>query len=360
MRHVVINIAAYPPPDAIDSLDYEAGLAARRSAFLTWYQTIKPAVTPAELAEMEAMLTYEYEPLTGLLEADATMDMVTVARMNDKVRAVMLATATGTTLDHLGATPPYRVIRRTLVAANPSTGTAAVMEDDDTYRMRIALSPASWSCAGPEGAYIYFAISASGDVLDVAAYSEDVGACLAPYGRLAILARAPDGSAAVASQALCDTVAAAVNRREIRPFTDRVFVEAASLLTYQVAMTLMVRPGSSVDLVTEAVRKKVLAYTSGRIRWAGDGEIGPVDLVGRRIRLGTLAAAASVDGVEEVIVTSPAQDVNAPAVGYDAALPLPIHAVTPLAAPLIDHLFRAPICMGIALTVIPVTEGWTS
>ena len=145
MRHSAIDLSAYPPPDAIDPLDYEAALAARKEAFMASFEA-RATRSPAESAEMRRMLDYEYEPIVGLLEADAYCDTIFAARLNDKARAVLLATAWGATLDHIGATY-FRSTRRVLAAADPVAGTAAALEDDDTYRQRLALSPESWSCA---------------------------------------------------------------------------------------------------------------------------------------------------------------------------------------------------------------------
>lgn len=353
MRHSVVDLSAFPAPDAIDPLDYETALAARKAAFLRSFDARNP--TPQERAEMVRMLEYEYEPIVALLEQDAYLDTLQAARINDKVRAVLLASAYDKTLDHIAATY-YRATRRVIAPADPAAGVDAVMEDDETFRARTALSPESWSCAGPEGAYLYFGMSASSDVLDLAVYSEDEGVCLAPTIRVAVLSRRDLEDV----RDTLDAVRAALNRREIRPYGDKVIVEAVPRLPYRVALTLLARPGSSHDVIAAAARAKVEAYTSGLLRWIGDGETGPVWLVGRRIRTGTLAAAGRVEGVEEVIVREPVADVNAPAPGYDAALPLPLNAVAALDPALTTHLFRAPVCVEIEVLVETLAEGWTS
>lgn len=336
MRHGAIDLSAFLPPDAIEPLDYEAALADRKAAFLRSFEAT--GATPAELEDMRQILSYEYEPIVGLLEADAFEDLRFVARGNDKVRAVLLATATGNMLDHLAATPPYRVMRRVITPANAATGALAVLEDDETFRQRIALSPESWSCAGPEGAYLYFGLASSGDVLDIACYSWDEGVCDPAEVRVVVLAR----DAQVASAALLATVSSALNREEVRPIADKVVVVTATPLPYTIDLTLQVAPGASPALVSEAARKSIGTYVSGRRRWVGDGQIGPVDLIGRRIRLTTIAAAARVSNVEEVIVNMPMADINVPVPGDT------------------QHLFRAPICTAINIAVEVVTAGWAS
>lgn len=353
MRHSAIDLSAYLPPDAIEPLDYERALEDRKAAFMRSFDARNP--TPAERADMVRMLDFEYEPIVALLEQDAYLDVIETARINDKVRAVLLATAYDTTLDHIAATY-YRTARRVITPADPAAGVDAVLEDDETFRQRTALSPESWSCAGPDGAYTYFAISASGDVLDVAVYSEDEGACLAPWVRVVALGQ---GGVAPTASTLA-VVEAALTAEAIRPCGDRVSVEAATPLPYEIAVTLMLRPGASAEIARQAAAARIAAYASGRLRWAGEGVSGPVWLIGRRIRTGTIAAAARVDGVEEVIVTAPAADVNPPPAGYDQALPIAMTATSALDPALTAHLFRAPICMSVTVTTQVVSQGWSS
>src|SRR3546814_9711108 len=45
----------------------------------------------------------------------------------------------------------------------------AVMESDSDLRRRLVLAPEGYSVAGPEGAYIFHALSAHPDVLDASA-----------------------------------------------------------------------------------------------------------------------------------------------------------------------------------------------
>lgn len=66
-------------------------------------------------------------------------------------------------------------------------------EDDTSLRTRLVLRPEGFSVAGPEGAYIYHARSADGDVLDASATSQHLGRCWSPSfasGRRHHLARA--------------------------------------------------------------------------------------------------------------------------------------------------------------------------
>ena len=247
------------------------------------------------------------------------------------------------------------LIRRVVA---PATDTAPeVLEDDETFRQRIALSPESWSTCGPEGAYLFWAVSASGDVLDAAAWSEDEGVCLAPNVRVVVLAR-PGMNQPEAS--LRAVVQEALNRRERRPIGDRVAVESASALPFDVAVTLKVREGVSPASVVAAAEARLRAYCEGRRRAIGEGIEGPIWLVGRTLYRDSIAGRAYGDdpNIVEVVVTSPVADVNAPAAGYAAGLAsVGSEGFEPLAPELTAHLFRAPRLQSLTVTAEPASGG---
>lgn len=345
-RFSAIDLAAYPIGDVLDLLDFEAALARDRADFQTRWETRR--VTRPDLPAFEAILL-ESDPASIVLEVGAYRETVLGARINDRIRQLSLAGALGARLDHIGMTY-YRTAR--LVVTPAAEGQPAVMEDDESYRQRLALAPESWSTCGPEGAYLFWGTSASGEVKDIAVYSEDEGCALAPTVRAAVLSTAAGG---VASPELLATVQAALSRKDRRPLGDRVVVEAAAPTPFDVSITLYVRPGASHALVAAAARANVETYLSGRRRWMGDGVTGPYWIIGRRFRVQTIAAEAMVEGVEEVDVDLPA-DINAPAVGYAAALPLAWDAVAPLADALTAHLRVAPILGTLTITTAPA-EG---
>ncbi|MRT52098.1 baseplate assembly protein, partial [Xylella fastidiosa subsp. multiplex] len=71
----------------------------------------------------------------------------------------------------------------------------------------IVLAPEGYSVAGPEGAYIYHAISAHADVLDVSATSPTPGDVI-----ITVLSRSANGQP---SQDVLDAVMAAVNQESV-------------------------------------------------------------------------------------------------------------------------------------------------
>ncbi|PIC80551.1 baseplate J protein [Sporosarcina sp. P18a] len=96
-------------------------------------------------------------------------------------------------------------------------------EDDDAYAERIRLAPESFSVAGPDGAYIYWAKSASQDIVDVKIDSSAPGVVdvriLMAGGRLPEMEE-------------INHVESILMDREVRPLTDFVRVDAPSIVNY--------------------------------------------------------------------------------------------------------------------------------
>ena len=157
-----IDLSQLPSPDVVETIDYETLLAARKARFVSLY----PADEQAEIA---ATLALESEPVVKLLQENAYREIVLRQRVNDAARAVMLAYAVGTDLDHLAAL--FGIRRLTITPADPEHDVAAVMESDTDLRARTQLAPQSLSVAGPEGAYVSHARNADGRVLDASAVS---------------------------------------------------------------------------------------------------------------------------------------------------------------------------------------------
>jgi phage-related baseplate assembly protein len=355
-RFTSIDLSNYPVSDVLELLSFESYLARDRADFKTRWNARR--VTRPELPEFNTLLL-ETDPSSVVLEVGSYRETILRARINDQVRSLMLSGALGAALDHIGITY-YRTTRRIITPADGTT--PAVVEDDETFRQRLAIAPESWSTAGPVGAYLFWGLSADGDVLDIAAYSEDEGVAKAPHVRVPILSRTP-AITAPAMATLVATVQAALRRDDIRPLADLVTVEAATNLAFDVSVHLTVRNGASQQLVTHAAKKRIEQYCSGRLRWIGDDIEGPVWLIGRQIRTETIAAAAhgSDSNVLEVDVITPAVDVNAPHASYDPAN-IPNYATdafVPLPALHTAHLFTAPRLGTVTVTASIAAGGWS-
>lgn len=150
-----IDLSQIAVPDAIESLDFEAILS-----------EMTAAVTAA-LPDLADDLSRDSSLPSIILQVVAFRELLLRARVNDGVRAVTLARATGADLDNLAAL--YGVARLVTDPGDPDAipPVPPTLEDDATFRARVQQAPEGWAAAGPVGAYRFHALSASGQVKDV-------------------------------------------------------------------------------------------------------------------------------------------------------------------------------------------------
>jgi phage-related baseplate assembly protein len=261
-----IDLSRLPAPQVIQVLNYEAILAARL------------ADLAARLEGFDALL--ESDPAVKLQESDAYRELLTLAAINDRAAAVMLAFARGSDLDHLGAF--YNVVRLELEPATADT--PAVMESDADLRRRIQLAPEELARTGlTGGAYISRALRSSSDVADVATVKRGNGRI-----DVVLLGRAGDGSLDADQVA---TVAAAFADDDAVQLTDIVSVRAATIVPFSVKVALSVPYGPDQALIKSAADKAVRSYAARQRK------------VGRTVYRQMVEAAASVSGVDKAVAT---------------------------------------------------------
>lgn len=268
-----IDLSLLPVPDVVETLDYEVILAAMK------------ADLAARAPEVAAVLALESEPLVKLLEVCAYREVLIRARVNDAAQAVTLARATGTDLDNLAAL--FGVARLVINPGDPLAvpPVAATLESDADLRRRAQLALEGFSTAGPEGAYVFHALSADGDVLDVSATSPSPGDVL-----VTVLSRTGSGTAPAP---LLATVQAALNADDVRPLCDNVVVQSAAIVSYAITATLFFYPGPDSAVVMAAAQAAATAYAAAQHR------------IGRDVTISGLHAALHQPGVQRVVLTSP-------------------------------------------------------
>lgn len=114
-----------------------------------------------------------------------------------------------------------------IVNTDTSNG-GADLEDDDSYRERCRLAPESYSSAGPEGAYEYYAKSADSSISDVKIISPSPGTV-----RVIVLLK----NGEIPSQDILNKVYAECSPRGRRPLTDKVETGAPTVVTYNIELT---------------------------------------------------------------------------------------------------------------------------
>jgi len=277
-----IDLSQLPAPDVVEALDYEALLAERKATLISLY--------PEEQQEAIARtLSLESEPIVKLLQENAYRELILRQRINEAAKAVMLPYALDGDLDQLGANNGIQ--RLTITPADDTTipPTPAVMESNDDFRARIAAAFEGLSVAGPTGAYEYHAKSADGRVADASAISPSPAVVT-----VTVLAREGNGAAA---GDLLAVVNAALNGENVRPVADRVSVQSAEIVNYEIEAEIYLYPGPEAEPVRAAAEAKLAAYVSAQRR------------LGRDIRLSALYAAMHVEGVQRVSLIKPAADV---------------------------------------------------
>lgn len=286
----VIDLSQLPAPDIIETLDFEAILAERKATLISLF--------PEEEQEAVArVLALESEPLTKFMEESAYREVLLRQRVNEAARANMLAYANRNDLDVMAAN--NETGRLVITPADNSTvpPTPAVKESDTDFRLRAQQAFEGLSVAGPSGAYEYHGRSADGRVADISVVSPSPS-CVT----ITVLSREGDGTA---SPELLEIVDAALNAEDVRPLADRVTVQSAEIVTYDIRATLYVYPGPESEPVRKAADLKLAGYISTQRR------------LGRDIRLSAIYAALHVEGVQRVELDAPLADI--PLTKYQAS-----------------------------------------
>ena len=277
-----IDLSQLPPPVVVEPLDFETLFAQRKAAFIAMYPE-------DEQEEIARTLELESEPITMLLEENCYRELLLRQRVNEAARAVMLAYSTDSDLDNLAVN--FNVERLTIQEEDDSVTPPieAVMESDPDLRTRTQQAFEGLSVAGPTAAYEFWGRSADGRVADISAVSP-TPACVT----ISVLSREGDGTA---SDDLLSVVAAALNDEEVRPVADRVTVQSAEIVPYQIDATLYIYPGPEAEPVRQASEQQLQAYIAAQNR------------LGRNIRLSAIYAALHVKGVQRVELAQPVADI---------------------------------------------------
>lgn len=269
-----IDLSQLPAPNVVEPIDFEAILAERKAYAISLW----PADKQAEVA---ATLALESEPLTKLLQENAYRETLWRQRVNEAALAVLLPFAKRADLEQIGAR--FNVARLAIVPANPSAvpPVAAVMEEDDSLRERIQMAMEGLSTAGPRNAYIFHARSADGRVADATAISPAPAEVL-----VTVQSNLGNGTA---SAEVLGIVGAYLSDEDRRPVADRLTVQSAEVLPYQVNAVLhLTSAGPEAEPIRAAALGRGLALVNRRRR------------LGMEVNRSALDAALHIEGVKRV------------------------------------------------------------
>lgn len=284
----LIDLSKVPVPDIIQSLNFEQTYAELK-ALLT-------SLAP-ELAES---LTFESDPLARLLQVFAYREMHLKAQVNDATRANILASATGNDLAALGSR--YNIEPLVIKPANPSANppTPEIRESDDSLRRRIQMAFDGLNTAGSIDAYIFFALSADGQIAD--ANAESPQPCQIT---LTILSHENDGTPSLDTLVkvrqffglTADGTSQAAIPSKVRPQGDRLTVQLAQIINYEVVAQLYIQPGPDAQVVLSAANAELAKYIAAQRR------------LGANITRSAIHRALHQPGVSNVLISLPATDI---------------------------------------------------
>lgn len=261
------ELANLPAPELIEELNFET----RLSSFLTLLVTEMNAVgIQYDVDEMES------DPAKILLEVAASIDINLRQRINEAVRANLLPYAYGGDLDILAQF--YDVTRLD-------------GEDDERLRRRVVLAIRGRSPGGTVPRYSAVAMAADVRVSNVNVYT--VGK--SPIVYVAVFSSEAGG---VPDQPMLDAVDAALQHPEVRMVSDTIVVQSGISAVANIVADVWLTPQASTTIL-------VAMEEALRSAWAIDGEMG------RDLTKSYIAAKLMLDGVQDIVVTSPAASIEA-------------------------------------------------
>lgn len=280
---MTIDLSQLPPPDVVESLDYEAVYQDLRATFASLYP------------DHNALL--ESDPAIKLIELAAYRELQLRARINDAARAVMLAYAMGGDLDNLAA--PFGVERLVTDPGDPAASPPIppTYESDAALRRRTQLAPESYTSCGTFEAYRFHALTVAG-VADAAVLRPEPGIV-----RVVLLASSAEG---VPTAELLQAARDHLSARDRRSVNDTVELVPASIQRYAIRARLIMYPGPSAAPVLAAATAAAQAYAASVYRLGYDAT------------LSGIYAALHQPGVQRVELLAPLADI----VCDDAQAPL--------------------------------------
>ncbi|MDM9647756.1 baseplate J/gp47 family protein [Rhizobium sp. S163] len=272
----MIDLSSLPPPAIIETLDHSAIAATYKAKFVSVWEAVRAANPALNLPAYDVeMLETDLAMIAG--ETESFRDVVIRARINDAIKANLLAFARGSDLDHLAAF--YDVSR-------------LAGEDDDRLVERVVLAIQGRSTGGTEPRYKFIAMSASIEVADAKPYR--VGK--SPVIYVAIFSTAPDG---VASAQLLATVNAALQASDVRMMNDTIVVSSAVRTVNDIVADVWLLPDA--DDATLARAEAAL-----RSAWSA------AQSLGRDFVQSWWVSKLMIDGLQRVEPIAPSRSITVP------------------------------------------------
>ena len=160
------------------------------------------------------------------------------------------------------------------------------VETDAALRERIFEAPESYSCAGPEGQYIFQAKSTNSAIIDAAAYSPSPGVV-----NVVVLLT----GGIIPENTIFGEIEEKLSGKTVRPMCEKVEVVAPEPVSYQIDVKYWLKNGADPASVSADVYKAVEEYRMWQRTRLGR-DINPDELIYR---------LKSIGGVKRVLINSP-------------------------------------------------------
>ncbi|MEW6257425.1 MAG: baseplate J/gp47 family protein [Pseudomonadota bacterium] len=254
----IIDLSRLPPPNAIESLDFEALQADFVARFLAAWEGLRALDPTLPVYNVESL---QADPFIVAGQAYSGVRLLDRARVNDAVRAVLAPLARRKDLDNVVAR--LGVERLVVFPANEEAGTPAVMESDERLLRRYLLAFGRPS-AGSAALYQYEALTAVPILKDVGIAGRAI------HGRRGdtdVILLGPAGRDLTSDEIA--TARAAVNKPGVRPEATSVTVLPAVRTFYDVRLSLQVSQGPDASAVTAEADTRIRQAAEDR-RWVGE------------------------------------------------------------------------------------------
>lgn len=240
------SLLRYARGEVLDALGERTGtsrLASRRAVVTLRFYVTDPQSTniiiPIGTKATPDGIAYFMTSTAGVIQAGQTS--TDVSAIAEQAGTVYNGFAPDTIISLVDQIPYIERVTNITASRNGDDGEPYTEAGDNRYRERIRLSPGKLSTAGPANAYQYWAMTADSEICDVRA--------LSPYpGEVLIVPLMNNGG--IPDVETLSAILKVVSDDAIRPLTDRVFVQAPTVVEYDIDLKYYTYSINEAEVIT--------------------------------------------------------------------------------------------------------------
>lgn len=279
------NLLKYSYGEALDNLAANKGIKRNPASYATTtlrfsLQNARTSATSIPAGTRVSNMAGVYFMTSSYVEIPAGELTVTVQGVALEAGQAANGLPVGTIIQIVDPTPYIYTVTNTTASAG-----GADVESDADLTERIFLYPASYSTAGAEAAYNYWAKTYRADVSDVKAYSPAAGTVTVLF----LLDGGLPNDSDIAG------MTEHLSAKTVRPLTDRLTVQAPTVISYDINLAYYIDAADSAQATT--IQAKVAAAIAEYKAWQ--------QAIGRDINPSQLIRKVMDAGAKRVEVTAP-------------------------------------------------------